>query len=95
VRYDALDRRFTALHPELKKLGIRVWSCTKGSGLTAFPHMPFEKAVERAVLGDAECLRLAALRGMLALPEPVAFAVVASAASGHPRLSCALSRSLA
>jgi len=46
-------------------------------------------------LGDAECLRLAALRGMLALPEPVAFAVVASAASGHPRLSCALSRSLA
>jgi hypothetical protein len=48
VLYDALDRRFKALHPELKRLGIRVWNCTEGSGLTAFPHMPYEQAVERA-----------------------------------------------
>ena len=56
VLYDALDRRFKALHPELKKLGIRVWNCTDGSGLTAFPHLPFTEAVRRATAESAEAV---------------------------------------
>jgi uncharacterized tellurite resistance protein B-like protein len=35
---------------------------------------------------DAECLRLASLRGFLGLPEPVALAIVASVAHHEPKL---------
>jgi len=50
--YEALDRRFNALAPALKKAGLKVHNCTPGSGLTAFPHLSFDEAVERA---GAEC----------------------------------------
>ena len=45
-------------------------------------------------LGDAECLRLAALRGMLGVPEPLAIAVIASAANARPRLECVLTKAV-
>ena len=35
---------------------------------------------------DAECLRLASLRGFLGLPEPVALAIVASVAHHESKL---------
>lgn len=60
VLYRSMNERFTALKPELDKLGIRVWNCTEGSGLTAFPHMPYEEAVAKE---SADCSQAVPTRG--------------------------------
>ena len=45
-------------------------------------------------LTDAECLRLAALRSFLGIPEAAAYAVIASVAHAEPRLRCVVTSSL-
>ncbi|RMH50629.1 MAG: hypothetical protein D6685_17945 [Bacteroidetes bacterium] len=50
--YEALNRRFEAMRDYFKRSRFTVWNCTPGSGLTAFAHMPYERAVEKA---GAEC----------------------------------------
>ena len=52
VLYESLDRRFHALLPEFAKAGFNVHNCCAESGLTAFPKIAFDEAVERA---SAEC----------------------------------------
>jgi hypothetical protein len=52
VLYESLDRRFHALLPEFAKAGFHVHNCCEESGLTAFPKLRFDEAVERA---SAEC----------------------------------------
>lgn len=46
--YEALNRRFEALQPKLLEEGIKVFNCTPGSGLSAFPPMDYEEAVADA-----------------------------------------------
>ena len=46
--YKLLNELFAALQPELAKVGVNVWNATPNSGLTAFPKMSFEGAVEKA-----------------------------------------------
>jgi len=52
VLYESLNQRFESLRPHFERHRFRVVNCTEGSGLTAFPHMPFAEAVARA---GAEC----------------------------------------
>jgi hypothetical protein len=52
VLYEALNRRFEAMRDYFRRSRFTVWNCTPGSGLTAFEHMPYEQAVEKA---SAEC----------------------------------------
>lgn len=52
VLYAALNQRFDALRDHFKHHRFTVINCTPGSGLTAFDHVPFEQAVDRA---SAEC----------------------------------------
>jgi len=63
VLYEALDRRFKALAPHFAEHGFKVWNCTPGSGLTAFPQMEYAKAIERA---GAECSKPIDTRGWYA-----------------------------
>lgn len=46
--YANLNKRFSSLLPEFKACGMNIYNCYKESGLTAFPHMKFEKAVYKA-----------------------------------------------
>jgi hypothetical protein len=64
--YEALNRRFSALRPQFDGAGFRVFNCTPGSGLTAFEHVPYEMAVERAA---AACDRKIDTRGWYAPVE--------------------------
>jgi len=51
--YRALNKRFALLkRTQFEQRDFHVFNCTPSSGLTAFPHYPFEKAVEYA---RAEC----------------------------------------
>lgn len=52
VLYESLNRRFEALRDHFKEHRFTVFNCIKDSGLTAFPHMPYERAIEKA---SAEC----------------------------------------
>ncbi|MBX3372599.1 MAG: hypothetical protein KF817_02085 [Phycisphaeraceae bacterium] len=52
VLYDSLNRRFEALRDHFMEHRFAVLNCTPESGLTAFPHIPFEQAIEKA---SAEC----------------------------------------
>jgi len=54
VLYDALDKRFAALREHFQQSRFAVFNCTADSGLKAFEHMPYEKAVERAA---SECAK--------------------------------------
>lgn len=46
--YRNLDKRFTAMLPDFNAAGLQVYNCYKDSGLKAFQHMSFEKAIEKA-----------------------------------------------
>lgn len=46
--YEALNVRFRALLPFFEREGFEVYNCTPDSGLTAFPHLDFDDAIERA-----------------------------------------------
>lgn len=50
--YAALNERFRALHPGLLEQGIEIYNATPNSGLTAFPSMEWNRAVNEAA---AEC----------------------------------------
>jgi hypothetical protein len=50
--YISLNKRFKALLPHLKTAKMKVWNCTPGGGLEAFPRMDFQEAVD---LSAAEC----------------------------------------
>lgn len=52
VLYDSLNQRFEAMADYFKKSRFNVLNCTPDSGLTAFPHLPFDDAVAKA---SAEC----------------------------------------
>ena len=52
VLYESLNRRFEALRGHFREHRFAVLNCTEDSGLTAFPHIPFEQAIEKA---SAEC----------------------------------------
>ncbi len=44
--YRVLNERFEALVPHFEHAGLEVVNCTPGSGLTAFPFIQFEQAVD-------------------------------------------------
>lgn len=46
--YEALNVRFQALLPFFEQEGFEVFNCTPESGLTPFPYLDFDEAVERA-----------------------------------------------
>lgn len=46
--YAALNKRFTALLPELKKRGVGVHNCNPDSELTSFPFIDYDEAIKRA-----------------------------------------------
>lgn len=46
--YQILDARFHALLPYFQREGFEVFNCTPDSGLTAFPHVPYEQAIAEA-----------------------------------------------
>lgn len=46
--YRLLSRCFTALRPHFDRAGFRVWNCTPGSRLDAFPRMDLDRAVRAA-----------------------------------------------
>lgn len=51
--YQALNQRFALLKgTQFEQRDFHVFNCTPDSGLKAFPHYPFEKAVDYA---RAEC----------------------------------------
>ena len=60
VLYRALNRRFEALRDHFRRARFTVVNCTPGSGLTAFEHIPYDQAVERAA---AECSKPVSTRG--------------------------------
>lgn len=64
--YDALNVRLRHLRPRFEEAGLRVLNCTPRSGLTAFPHLPFEAAVRRAT---AVIPRRIVTEGMYNQPE--------------------------
>lgn len=63
--YAALDHRFTALRKRFNDFWV--FNCTPGSGLTAFPYYPFEKAVEYA---RSECRKPVDTIGWYDTPIP-------------------------
>ena len=46
--YAKLNKRFTALLPEFAEEGMRIYNCYQKSGLTAFPYMSYNEALDRA-----------------------------------------------
>jgi len=52
VLYESLNQRFEAMQEYFKRSRFTIWNCTPESGLTAFAHMPYEQAIEKAA---AEC----------------------------------------
>jgi hypothetical protein len=58
--YEALNKRFEALLPQLKKIKLQVWNCTPNSGLKAFPKMDFQEAVDKTA---AECEKVVSTEG--------------------------------
>lgn len=66
VLYGALNQRFEALRDHFKQHRFTVLNCTPGSGLTAFEHVGFEQAVERA---SAECGTLRDTKGWYTTEE--------------------------
>ena len=52
VLFESLNQRFDAMREYFKRSRFTVLNCTPGSGLTAFGHMPYEQAIEKA---SAEC----------------------------------------
>lgn len=67
--FGAMNERLTALVPYLELAGVRMFNTTEGSGLTAFPHMPFTEAVAEAT---RECAMPMSLKDWNPQPpEPV------------------------
>ena len=60
VLYDALNQRFEAMRDYFKRSKFTVLNCTPDSGLTAFEHMPYEQAIEKA---SAECSKAINTKG--------------------------------
>jgi len=58
--FEALNTRFAAMRDYFKRSRFSVFNCTPDSGLTAFPHLPFEQAVAKA---SAECGKAVGTRG--------------------------------
>lgn len=58
--FEALNKRFASVWPEIKKSGVKIWNCYEGSGLKVFPHLPFEDAVLRA---SKECSKEVSTKG--------------------------------
>ena len=46
--YQVMDGMFCQLQERFVAADFRVWNCYEDSGLTAFPFMPYEEAIERA-----------------------------------------------
>ena len=44
--YRLLSRCFAALRPHFDAAGLRVWNCTSGSRLEAFPHVDLARALD-------------------------------------------------
>ena len=49
--YDVLNSRLKLLRPKFEQAGFEVFNCTPASGLTVFPHVPFERAIEEGAEG--------------------------------------------
>ena len=47
--FDALNARFRSLLPSFERENFQIFNCTPDSGLTAFPTMRYEEAVEAAL----------------------------------------------
>jgi hypothetical protein len=47
--FDALNTRFRELLPSFEREGFRVFNCTPNSGLTAFPSLRYEDAIDAAL----------------------------------------------
>lgn len=48
-KYKILDKMFKQLLPYCEMYGLQIFNCTPGSRLAAFPHVPYEAAVEDAL----------------------------------------------
>lgn len=46
--YRILNDRLAHLKPYFEKEGYEIYNCTPNSGLTVFPHVPFEEAIRQA-----------------------------------------------
>lgn len=49
--YRALQLRFDILKPIFDEAGFNIFNCNPDSALTSFPHMKFEDAIKRALVG--------------------------------------------
>lgn len=47
-----VNRYLTAAQPLLLSRGFKVYNCTEGSGLTAFPYRPIQEAIASAVIEE-------------------------------------------
>ncbi len=47
--YRALNARFEALQPHFDQAGFKIFNCTPNSGLTVFPFVEYETAIEQAL----------------------------------------------
>lgn len=45
AKFMVLDARFRLLLPHFAAAGLKIFNCTKPSGLTAFPYLPYDEAV--------------------------------------------------
>ena len=44
--YSRLNKRYQSLVPYFNRHGLKIFNCNPNSGLTVFPHKPFENAVK-------------------------------------------------
>lgn len=56
--YAWLDKQFALLQPQFLQAGYRVWNCTAGSHLTAFPRMSLDDAIRIAVKDQPPAIRV-------------------------------------
>lgn len=49
--YNSINWIFHQLQPHFKKAGFNCWNCNEKSGLTAFPYLPYNEAIDMALEG--------------------------------------------
>lgn len=69
--FEFVNHAFKELAPQIAKLGVRIWNCTPGSKLEAFPFRTYAEAVREATPARTE-----SLEKIYAWPEQQKLAVV-------------------
>jgi hypothetical protein len=68
--YRVLNARLEQLRPYFEHEGYQVFNCTPGSGLTAFPFLPFDQAVAEATATFPVTMNTAGMYDRAARTEP-------------------------